>query len=425
MSARLVGSKSSYKVTRAEPIASGRLTDIFLAEDEISQIVVVVKRFRDFISRSESLESFYNEISALASLQHPNILEIMDYGRGERHGSPYFLVLPFMEGGNLRSMLRGRNYCPPSLALPMLSQAAAGLDYAHATGIVHLDIKPENILLGREGDVKLADFGVARNFDTEDRVIITAVQETSDRMSPRGSSAYLSPEQLNYNDTSPTSDLYSFALVAYELLTGKLPFDVRAPLLQQMQARVVGNLTHPRTANPSLSDHIGTALFRALDPSIENRPPSASAFVRLLGRTNQWDVFLAHAGDDTTVANELYQNMIPQVRIFLDNKILRYGDNWDVELASAQRESLITVVLVSSKTPKAYYEREEIAAAIKLARLNSKSHRVVPIYLDSTAANDPPYGLTIKHGMKLFGGETSQSVAKSLVELVNSLLAES
>ena len=425
MSVRLIGTKSSYDIKQAEPIASGRLTDIFVAEDEVSKDVVVVKRFRDFISRSESLDSFYSEISALTSLQHPNILEILDYGRGERHGSPYFLILPFMEGGNLRSMLRGRNYCPPSLVLPILSQAAAGLDYAHATGIVHLDIKPENILLNRQGGVKLADFGVARNFDIEDRVIITVPQETSDRMSPRGSSAYLSPEQLNYNDTSPNSDLYSFALVAYELLTGRLPFDVRAPLLQQMQARVIGNLTHPRTANPLLSDHIGTALFRALDPSIENRPSSASAFVRLLGRSNQWDVFLAHAGNDETVANELYQNLLPQVRVFLDTKILRYGDNWDVELANAQRESLVTVVLVSSKTQKAYYEREEIAAAIKLARANSKSHRVVPIYLDERAANDPPYGLTIKHGMRLFGRETSQSVAKSLVELVNGLLAES
>jgi len=98
--------------------------------------------------------------------------------------------------------------------------------------------------------------------------------------------------------------------------------------------------------------------------------------------TTNWDFFLAHAGADLPAAEQLYVLLQPRARVFLDKHCLLLGDDWDQELAAAQRGSRITVVLVSSRTEIAYYEREEIAAAIDLARRNKQAHRVVPVYLD-------------------------------------------
>jgi serine/threonine protein kinase len=415
MTALFKGMRSSYALRRIEPIASGRLTDILLADDTKNGRAVVIKRFRNDLY-PESLDGFYREVASLSALQHANILSILDSSDRAVPDNAAFLVLPYMEHGNLRSLLAGRNWCPPKVLLPVLRQLAAGIDYAHANGVVHGDIKPENILLDAQGNAHLADFGVARHFDVEDRVKITVTQ-----IADRGSSAYLSPEQLAKNETSPASDLYTFALVAYEMLTGRLPFDIRAPLYQQMVARVTGDLVPAKTANSQLPDDMAEALSRGLATDRERRPVSAAALVRLLEKGSKWDLFLAHAGCDSAAAEQLYAVLDPKVRVFLDSKRLRFGDDWDLALAQAQRESQVTVVLVSSSADAAYYQREEIAAAISLARQDPSSHRVVPVYLDDASVARPPYGLVLKHGLRLGSTMTTQRVAEELIKLVHGL----
>ena len=106
---------------------------------------------------------------------------------------------------------------------------------------------------------------------------------------------------------------------------------------------------------------------------------------------------------------------------FLDAARLRLGDNWDQQLAAAQRDSLITVVLVSQRTEAAFYQREEIAAAIQMARANPQSHRVVPVYLDAASGAQPPYGLTLKHGVSLEPSSDFVGLAEQLVGLVGEL----
>ncbi len=122
-----------------------------------------------------------------------------------------------------------------------------------------------------------------------------------------------------------------------------------------------------------------------------------------MSRILRYDFFLAHAGADVAAAEELYQLLLPDARVFLDSKTLLPGDDWDHELSSAQKESLITVVLVSSRSGEAYYQREEIAAAIAMAREDKSSHRVVPVYINDLEKikNTLPYGLRIKHGLSL------------------------
>jgi hypothetical protein len=139
--------------------------------------------------------------------------------------------------------------------------------------------------------------------------------------------------------------------------------------------------------------------------------------------TINWDFFLAHAGADLDTAEQLYGLLKPHAAVFLDKHCLMLGDDWDQELATAQRGSRITVVLISARTEMAYYEREEIAAAIDLARHNKQTHRVVPVYLDDPpdAQENIPYGLRLKHGVmvKAAGGLTV--VAEQLIGLLGKL----
>lgn len=413
MEKEFIGKKSRYRLRSLEPIAYGRLSTLLLAEDCASGIGVVLKTFRESIADPDSLDGFYREIDAVSRLRHKNILEIFDYGN-----EPHFLVLPYMSGGNLRNFIRGRTFSPVTAAVPLLRQIGDAIDFAHAFGVIHGDIKPENILLNEDhGNAFLSDFGVARHFDTMDRTMVTVTN-------PRGggTSAYLSPEQLSDNRQSPKSDIYSFGLVTYELLVGRLPFDVTAPLYRQIHARVTGDLLDPEQANPALPRRVASALRRALDPSPEKRPVNATGFISMLELSKEWDVFIAHAGPDSEPAGALYEALASKMRVFLDIKCLRLGDNWDSELARAQRKSLITVVLVSPRADEAYYAREEIACAIRMARENPSAHRVVPIFLEESSFHNPPYGLALKHGLLLDTPASLPTVAESLDRLVQSVI---
>jgi len=135
----------------------------------------------------------------------------------------------------------------------------------------------------------------------------------------------------------------------------------------------------------------------------------------------KWDFFIAHAGPDTEFAEKLFEQLETQARVFLDSKRLLLGDNWDEALQEAQKESLVSVILVSSNTEKAYYQREEIAAAINMARDDQIDHRVVPVYLDAVAARSAPYGLRLKHGLMLAGAADLPRAADKLLRLLAQL----
>ncbi|HET8670644.1 MAG TPA: TIR domain-containing protein [Candidatus Saccharimonadales bacterium] len=138
--------------------------------------------------------------------------------------------------------------------------------------------------------------------------------------------------------------------------------------------------------------------------------------------THRWDFFLAHASPDIAAAEALYDHLAPAARVFLDSKCLKLGDDWDVELATAQRTSKVTVVLVSRCTQDAYYEREEIASAISLARRDKTNHRVVPLVLKD-GKNDVamPYGLSIKHGLQVSELSELRGAAEKLLKLLTEL----
>lgn len=142
-----------------------------------------------------------------------------------------------------------------------------------------------------------------------------------------------------------------------------------------------------------------------------------------MSQSISWDFFIAHAGADNGPAEQLYEMLVADSRVFLDSRCLQLGDDWDVKLAQAQMASAITVVIVSERTDAAYYQREEIAAAIALARENAGIHRVIPIFLapERDLRAPLPYGLRLKHGITLGELVSLSDAAKRLLDLLRDI----
>lgn len=272
------GKRGRYTIVDG-PFAFGRSSVLSEARDERGQ-VVCLKVFRASPKgpAGESLlAEFLRELTAQSKLGHPNILPILDFSEDLSDGGAPFLVLPLCRGGNLREFMGRKQFVPLSEAIPILQQIASAVDFAHDSGFIHGDIKPENILLSEDHTrAFLCDFSMAKYFAVEEQITPATVAMTG------GSTAYLSPEQISEGRQSPRSDIYSLATVAYEMLTGSLPFDVQVPPYRQMEAKIHGRLKDPGEANSTLSAAIQAALLRGLSADSKDRPERAAEFCRLL-----------------------------------------------------------------------------------------------------------------------------------------------
>lgn len=246
------------------------MATVFQAEDIRHGRLVAIKVLRPEIP--EDLARFTLEIRLIARLQHPNILPLLD--SGEAAGFPYY-VAPFVSGSTLRAEIQRLGRLPVAEACRLAHEIADGLGAAHRAGIVHRDVKPENILLSA-GHALIADFGIARALgpSTERRI-------TASGMS-LGTPHYMSPEQAAGDlDIGPASDQYSLACVLYELLTGTPPFDAISP------AAIIGrHLTSPppslMTTRAETPPRVALAVTRALAKAPADRHPSIEAFRDLL-----------------------------------------------------------------------------------------------------------------------------------------------
>jgi len=229
---------------------------------------VAIKVLPDFFAEDEGYrERFQQEARSVAKLKHPNILNVFDFG--QETGITY-LVLELVEGGTLAERL-GR---PMDLedVVRILRPIASALDYAHSQGIVHRDIKPSNILIHRDGTPVLADFGLAK---------MAGAQKLTATGMVLGTPEYMSPEQSTGERIGPASDRYSFAVLAYEMLTGRVPFQADTPaavLLSHINKAVPPT----RELSGELSGHVEDALRKALAKSPLERFDSATQFVAAL-----------------------------------------------------------------------------------------------------------------------------------------------
>jgi beta-lactam-binding protein with PASTA domain/serine/threonine protein kinase len=246
-----------------ERIAAGGMGEVFRAHDAVLAREVAIKVLhRSLAGDPAFVDRFRREARAAAGLAHPNIVNVYDWGAVE---GVYYMVMEYVRGPSVRHLLNEQGRMEPAQAAEILRQTLLALGHAHHEGLVHRDMKPENLLVTREGIVKVADFGLARAY--ADGRVTQAGAVT-------GTVQYLAPEQIRGEPADPRSDLYSLGIVAYELLTGKLPFTgetAMAIAYKHLSDRVPA----PSSILPDLPDELDGFVAAATDRDRELRPESA------------------------------------------------------------------------------------------------------------------------------------------------------
>src|SRR6266480_4839764 len=212
---------------------------------------------------------FRHEAQAIARLRHPNLVDVYDFGEFE--GTPYMIV-EYIPGGSLAGRM-AEGGLDRRTALRYLRGIAAGLDYAHGHGVVHRDVKPANVLLAADDSPVLADFGLAKLMQGSSLKSMTGVTT--------GTPAYMAPEQVTGGQVGPAADRYSLATIAYEMLTGVIPFDGEA-LMELLYAQVHRSPQPPSARNPALSPEVDGVLMKGLAKDPAARWESATDFVDAL-----------------------------------------------------------------------------------------------------------------------------------------------
>jgi eukaryotic-like serine/threonine-protein kinase len=236
----------------------GGMSTVHLAFDKRLERRVAVKLLAEHLAEDPTFVSrFQREAQAAARLIHPNIVQVFDSGQDERTGQ-YFIVMEYIEGQSCAEILRDDGWVEVDEAVAIIEQACEGLHYAHRHGVVHRDVKPGNLLRSRDGEVKLADFGIAK---ATEQSSITQVG------SVLGTAAYLAPEQARGEEAGPRADLYALGVVTYQLISGRLPYEAAsltelALKQQQEEPAMLDSLVAAVT--PELADAVAIAL--ALDP---------------------------------------------------------------------------------------------------------------------------------------------------------------
>jgi len=255
----------------AQPIGRGGMGEIFRATDTSLGRAVAVKVLDQRYAQDESVrERFTREALAVARLSgNPHIVTIYDVG--EHRERPY-IVMEYLGGGSLEQKLRQEGPQSTRQSLEWLEQAASAIDAAHRDGIVHRDLKPANLLLDRHGRIHVADFGIAS---------AAGLQSLTQTGTVLGTASYLSPEQARGEPTSPASDLYSLAIVAFELLTGRRPFEADS-VAAEAAAHVTGEVPSVCDLNPTLPCELDPVFKKALAKNPAHRFGSGAEFVAAL-----------------------------------------------------------------------------------------------------------------------------------------------
>ncbi|KPV48622.1 hypothetical protein SE17_37080, partial [Kouleothrix aurantiaca] len=253
-----------------EQLGVGGMATVYKAYHAVMDRYVAIKVLPDNLARDPAFRTrFEREARTIARLEHRHILPVYDVA--EDDGIPY-LVMRFTDGGDLSGLIAGGTLSI-SRAAALVAQVADALDYAHRQGVIHRDVKPANVLIGRDGDALLSDFGIAKIYSE-------AQQLTSDGMMV-GTPAYIAPEQLKGQAVHARTDIYSLGVVLYQALTGECPFVAETPLAVAMM-HVHNPLRPPRQLNPSIPDALERIIFRAMAKSADDRFQTAGAMAQAL-----------------------------------------------------------------------------------------------------------------------------------------------
>ena len=244
-------------------IGSGGMADVYKAMDSVLERPVAIKVLhRHFAEDEDFVTRFRREAQAAANLNHPNIVSIYDWGS---QNSTYFIVMELLEGESLKQHIQSKGVLDIREAMEITKKVLSALGFAHRNDIIHRDIKPHNIIITKDDEVKVTDFGIAR-------AGVSTMTQTGTIL---GTAHYLSPEQARGHEVGVTSDLYSAGVVLYEMVTGRIPFDGENPVAIALK-HVHEAPVRPAEINPEVTPALQTIILKAMAKNPESRYQSAA-----------------------------------------------------------------------------------------------------------------------------------------------------
>ena len=259
----MVGRTLNSRYSLEQLIGTGGMADVYRATDQLLGRTVAVKILHpQFAKDPVFIERFRLEAQAAANLNQPNVVNVYDWGIED---STYYLVMEYVEGLNLKDIILRGGPLLPERAVEIAIAITGALEAAHTAGIVHRDIKPQNIICTSDDKVKVMDFGIAR---------ATGGQAMTQTGTIMGTAQYISPEQAQGRVADPRSDLYSLGVVLYEMLTARVPFDGENPVSIAYK-HVREDPLPPSMINPDVSPELEAVVMKALAKNPENRYRSA------------------------------------------------------------------------------------------------------------------------------------------------------
>lgn len=264
----MIGHELGGRYQVIERIGGGGMALVYRAHDILLNRNVAIKVLRNqFVHDEEFIRRFRREAQSAASLSHPNVVSIYDVGQEDEI---HYIVMEYVEGKNLNEIIKERAPLQVDEAVRIASQICDALDHAHHNQIIHRDIKPHNILIGRNGRVKVTDFGIAR------AVTSTTITQTG---SVVGSVHYFSPEHAKGVTTGEKSDLYSLGIVLYQMLTGVLPFLGESPISVALK-HLQEEFEEPKLLNPLIPQSVENVILRSMRKNPEERYQSAKEMLQ-------------------------------------------------------------------------------------------------------------------------------------------------
>src|SRR4051794_13401214 len=259
----MVGEVLADRYEVEELVGAGGMSSVYRAHDRLLDRKVALKILHQQFGDDEGyVERFRREARSVAALSHPNIVTVID--RGE-HGGRQFIVFEYVDGSNLKQLMEQRGQVPVDHALEIAIQVARALSFAHQNGLVHRDVKPQNVLMNGDGRAKVTDFGIARSLNVQHGMTQTGTV--------LGTSDYIAPEQAQGQQVTEHTDVYSLGVVVYELLTDEGPFPA-----ENFVAVAMRHINEPpppvRDKRPDASPRLEGAVQRAMAKDPEDRFPT-------------------------------------------------------------------------------------------------------------------------------------------------------